>query len=119
MGWISNEKVAGSARDVPGVFYFSTHRSITLEEVRMNSSLIGKIDKAKRYAQEPERVTFQEFRVAFRGENDGHTVVLHDQRWHCSCGFFAERGLCSHTMALEKILGGMLPKEALSGAVTT
>ncbi len=80
----------------------------------MQSSLIGKIEKAQRYAQEKERVTFTELAVKFRGENDDYTISYKDGRWHCSCGFFAGRGLCSHTMALEKILGDMLPAEALT-----
>jgi len=80
----------------------------------MQSSLIGKIEKAKRYAQETERVTFAEFSAKFRGENDDYNISYKDGKWHCSCHFFASWGLCSHTMALEKILGNMLPKEALT-----
>ncbi len=78
----------------------------------MQSSLIGKIEKAKRYAEETERVTFTEFSIKFRGDNDSHTTGYKDGKWHCSCRFFSSWGLCSHTMALEKILGNMLPKEA-------
>ena len=80
----------------------------------MQSSLIGKIEKAKCYARETERVTFSEFSTKFRGENDDYTTSYQDGKWHCSCRFFASWGLCSHTMALEKILGKMLPKEALT-----
>ena len=78
----------------------------------MQSSLIGKIEKAKRYAQETERVTFSELSVKFRGENNDYMTSYKDGEWHCSCGFFSSWGLCSHTMALEKILGNMLPPEA-------
>ena len=78
----------------------------------MQSSLIGKIEKAKRYAQEKERVTFTEFSVKFHGENDDYDVSLKDGNWHCSCQFFSNWGMCSHTMALEKILDRMLPEEA-------
>jgi len=78
----------------------------------MQSSLIGKIEKAKRYAQETERVTFSEFSVRFQGEHDNYTTSYKDNKWHCSCHFFSNWGLCSHTMALERILGNMLPKEA-------
>ncbi len=80
----------------------------------MQSSLIGKIEKAKLYAQEKERVTFTEFSVKFRGENDDYVIGYQDGKWHCSCHFFSKWGLCSHTMALEKILGNMLPEEALT-----
>ncbi len=80
----------------------------------MQSSLIGKIEKAKRYARETERVTFSEFLVEFRGEHDNYITSYKDGRWRCSCHFFSSWGLCSHTMALERILDNMLPKEALA-----
>ena len=80
----------------------------------MQSSLTGKIEKAKRYAQELDRITFTELSVQFRGENDSHTTGYKDGKWHCSCHFFASWGLCSHTMALERILANMLPQEVLS-----
>ncbi len=83
----------------------------------MNSSLIGKIEKAKRYAQEPERVTFLQFQAQFNGENDAHTVTYEDQHLHCTCDFFEERLMCSHTMAFERLLGVMLPQEAQSGVM--
>ena len=80
----------------------------------MQSSLIGKIEKAKRYANETDRITFTELSVKFRGTNDIHTTRYQDGKWHCTCDFFSHWGLCSHTMALERILGEMLPQEALS-----
>lgn len=75
----------------------------------MQSSLIGKIEKAKRYAEEPERVTISTFSAEFRGENDSHTVTLTEGKWHCSCHFFAEWGECVHIMTLQRLLGRMLP----------
>ena len=79
----------------------------------MDSSLIGKIDKAKRYAQERDRIVFSQFRVSFRGEHDIYSLSYDDGQWHCSCDFFSHRGLCSHTMTLERILGEMLPQASL------
>jgi len=55
----------------------------------MQSSLIGKIEKAKRYAQEPDRVTFNELAVKFRGENSEYQTGYKDGKWHCTCSFFA------------------------------
>jgi len=80
--------------------------------MHMQSSLIGKIEKANRYAQETDRVTFTELDVKFRGDNDNYNTGYKDGKWHCSCHFFSNWGLCSHTMALQKILGNMLPAEA-------
>jgi len=75
----------------------------------MDSGMIGKIEKAKRYAQERNRIHFSEFTVTFDGENNPHTVHFANSEWKCDCDFFRTRGRCSHTMALEMILEGMIP----------
>jgi hypothetical protein len=78
----------------------------------MHSSLIGKIEKARRYAQERDRVCFTSFNTTFRGEHDSYEVGFDGAKWHCTCNFFGAWGLCSHTMALERILGDMLTPAA-------
>ncbi|MFN8636710.1 MAG: hypothetical protein U0893_22910 [Chloroflexota bacterium] len=78
----------------------------------MQSSLIGKIQKANLYAREPDRVTFGEFSATFRGDNDSHSVAFHDNHWSCDCGFFGGNDICTHVMAIQKLLGTMLPGEA-------
>lgn len=80
----------------------------------MRSSFIGKIEKASIYAQQPERVTFSSFSVNFHGENDIHKLAYQDGKWHCSCHFFSQWGICSHIMALQQMLPKMLPQEALA-----
>jgi hypothetical protein len=75
----------------------------------MQSSLIGKIEKARRYAGEHDRISFSSFTVRFRGEHDHYRVSFDQGRWQCTCSFFSEREVCSHTMALERVLAGMLP----------
>ena len=80
----------------------------------MNSGLIGKIEKAKRYAQERGRIRVRGLRADFDGENDQHEVSLDGEQWRCSCDFFAGWGACAHTMALERVLEGMLPAAAAS-----
>ncbi len=79
----------------------------------MNSSLIGKIEKARRYAMERHRIKFRSLSVDFAGENDTHRVELDGDAWRCTCDFFHGWGQCAHTMALERILDGMVPEQAL------
>ena len=74
--------------------------------------MIGKIEKAKRYAQQRDRIHFEAFTVTFEGENNPHTVHFNDGDWQCDCDFFQSRGRCSHTMALEMILDKMIPETA-------
>jgi len=71
--------------------------------------MIGKIQKAKRYAEQLDRIRFNEFKVTIQGDNSTHLVSYSEGQWSCDCGFFAKRGICSHTMALERVLGVTLP----------
>ena len=77
----------------------------------MNSGLIGKIEKAKRYAQDPGRVSLLKFTVLFRGDHSDHTLTYDSGTWHCECAFFSSHRTCSHTMAVDHQLGGMIPAE--------
>jgi hypothetical protein len=76
----------------------------------MNSSMIGKIEKAHRYANEPERVRFQALESTISGDNDVYHVKLTSQGWECSCHTFQSHLLetCSHVMAMQLMLGRML-----------
>ena len=76
----------------------------------MDYGMISKIEKAKRYAEQRDRIRFVSFEVTFDGDNSPHTVQYAGQRWQCDCSFFRSRGVCSHTMALERILAGMFPQ---------
>ncbi len=74
----------------------------------MDSSIIGKIEKAKRYAEEKDRVNITSFAATFKGNHDQYNVRFEDGVWRCECHFFATREVCSHTMALQRILNEML-----------
>lgn len=77
----------------------------------MHSDMIGKIDKAKRYAQEPERITIRTLELAFRGGNN-HAITLKTGVWECDCQFFHRWRTCSHVMAVQRMLAPMLEHEA-------
>ena len=74
----------------------------------MHSSMIGKVEKAMRYAHEPDRVTFEQIRARFTGDNGTHTVSLDADSWRCDCHLFETAGGCVHTLAVQKILYPML-----------
>jgi hypothetical protein len=80
----------------------------------MDSGMIGKIEKAIQYAEEPERITFERFEVTFEGTHKPHNITYDRGHWHCDCNFFQARGVCSHTMTLERVLiGSVQPAEAV------
>lgn len=74
----------------------------------MNSSIIGKVDKAKKYAGERERVCINNFQATFHGNHNTYDVSFESGNWQCQCLFFSTRGVCSHTMALQRILDDVL-----------
>jgi hypothetical protein len=78
----------------------------------MHSDLIGKIEKARRYAEEPERIKFEHLSATFHGGNSEHTVALQEGHWHCDCSFFTNWGTCAHVMAMQKLLNPMLNEDA-------
>ncbi|MDA0264573.1 MAG: hypothetical protein O3A93_10550 [Chloroflexi bacterium] len=74
----------------------------------MDSSIIGKIEKARQYAEEKDRVNITSFTAKFQGNHNQYDVRLEEGAWRCDCHFFATRDVCSHTMALQRILDEML-----------
>ncbi|MBT3337008.1 MAG: hypothetical protein HN855_17035 [Anaerolineae bacterium] len=75
----------------------------------MDSGMIGKIQKAKRYAQERERFHLESLEISVEGTNNTHRVSLADGELTCTCDFYNSREYCSHTMAIEEIMKGMEP----------
>ena len=51
----------------------------------MDYGMIGKIEKAKRYAEQRDRIKFESLKVTFEGENNPHTVSLENGVWQCDC----------------------------------
>ncbi len=80
----------------------------------MRSDLISRVEKANVYAGEKDRINIRNLSVDFRGTHSTHLASYTDGKWNCSCQFFAKWETCSHTMAMQKILGDMLPEEARS-----
>ena len=75
----------------------------------MDYGMISKIEKAKIYSEERDRITFKSLKVEIAGDNNApHIVEYNEGIWQCDCDFFASRGVCSHSMAIERILRDMV-----------
>ena len=77
----------------------------------MDYGLIGKLEKAKRYAEERHRFKFNRLDVTFHGDNNEHQVSFDEGAFSCDCEFFLTHRRCGHTMAIEIVLKDMLPVE--------
>lgn len=82
----------------------------------MDQRMIGKIEKAGRYAAERDRVSIHQIAVTLAGDNNLHEVAFDNGTWKCDCECFMLRHVCSHSMALERLLDHMLPAQALQPA---
>jgi hypothetical protein len=78
----------------------------------MDYGLIGKREKAKRYAEDRQRFRFNQFDLTFHGDNNDHRVSYGDGTFKCDCEFFLTHQRCSHTMALEIMFPDMLAQPA-------
>ena len=76
----------------------------------MQSSVIGKIEKARRYAQEKDRIGITSLAATFRGDHGDYSVDFTSGVWACTCAFFLHHGLCSHSMTLQRVMEPMLPE---------
>ena len=76
----------------------------------MQSSLYSKIEKARIYAEQPERFELTALRCVVQGDSAPHTAELGPDGWRCDCRFFLDYGTCAHTMALERLLDQLLPE---------
>ncbi|MEW6402772.1 MAG: hypothetical protein AB1649_13300 [Chloroflexota bacterium] len=74
----------------------------------MDYGMIGKREKAKRYAEDPKRFRFNKFDLTFHGDNNDHSVQFDNGVFSCDCEFFLTHKRCSHTMALEILLKDMI-----------
>ncbi len=83
----------------------------------MNSNMISKVQKARDYAEEKGRVSLESFTASFRGNHSIYKVSYDSGAWQCDCSSFQLRSICSHTMAMERILDGMLSEQVGSEAL--
>ena len=79
----------------------------------MDSGIIGKVGKAKRYSNKTERVNITNLQADFQREHGTYQVSYNEGDWDCQCLFFSSRGVCSHTMALQRILSKVIDNQGV------
>lgn len=81
----------------------------------MDTGLVSRIIKARQYAQEKDRIEFISFEVMFKGEHNTYRVSYQNEGiWRCTCEEAVRMGVCSHIMALERVLGdAVVPAQGL------
>ncbi|MBZ0295597.1 MAG: hypothetical protein K8L99_23775, partial [Anaerolineae bacterium] len=77
-------------------------------------NVVSHVEKAVRYADEKDRIEFLKFDATFQGNNSDHHVTYDNGVWDCDSVSFKVRGVSSHTIAMERLLKGMLPHEKVA-----
>lgn len=72
-----------------------------MEDIELQS----KRRKAKEYADQPERFNMVSIKLKMNSTHGIRLISYDHGKWECSCDFFQKRGVCSHTMSAQEILG--------------
>lgn len=68
-----------------------------------------KREKAKNYAQQPERFKVEKMKLKMDSLNGEREITFENGKWHCTCEFYkkaqanASLDTCSHIMAVKEI----------------
>jgi len=74
------------------------------EKLEYIEALIKKINKAKRYANEPNRFVIKRDKALIKTDHGLRELNYTKKDWHCNCDFFKDNNICSHKIALEEFL---------------
>lgn len=66
--------------------------------------LIKKIKKAQKYIGEPNRFTRKDSTVEMQSEHDVRNLVFRAGKWECSCDFYKQYKICSHSIATSELM---------------
>lgn len=69
---------------------------------------VSDIEKANEYANEPDRIRFVSFEATFKGGHNEYSITYNEGKWDCDNPYFRSRGVCSNTIAMERLLKGMV-----------
>jgi hypothetical protein len=82
-------------------------------------NVVSDVEKAKRYSEETDRIRFLALGASLEGSNSIHEFNYQNAVWNCNCDFFKSRGVCCHTMAMQRILTGMIPAVSAPASVAS
>lgn len=71
-------------------------------------NIVSDVKKAKRYSAELERMRFLQFEATVQGDNKDHTVTYDHGKWNSTSSYFHTHGIGAFTMALERVLSGLV-----------
>ena len=78
----------------------------------MQSTVLAKAEKARRYAEEPDRLKVTRLEATFEAGGGSHELVYGADGWSCDCEFFGQQAVCQHTEAASRLLDAHLPDGA-------
>ncbi|MEI8143435.1 MAG: nucleoside-triphosphatase [Candidatus Berkelbacteria bacterium] len=74
------------------------------EQFKFVLSLLGKIEKAKRYISDRGRFSVRKDNATVTGDHAIRNLKSINGQWLCDCDYFKQYAICSHTIALDEYL---------------
>ena len=93
-----------------------SRRSFQALDAAMNATgqnVVSDVEKATQYSTDRERIEFVSFDASFKGDHNTYHVSYNDGQWDSDNPYFRTHGVCSHSMAMERILKGMVKPVSL------
>ncbi|HEX5827678.1 MAG TPA: hypothetical protein VFY23_09170 [Candidatus Limnocylindrales bacterium] len=78
----------------------------------MQSTVLAKAEKARRYAGEPDRLRISRLEATFEAGGGDHVLTYGPDGWSCDCEFFGQQRVCQHAEAASRMLAKHLPEDA-------
>jgi hypothetical protein len=79
---------------------------------RMQSTIVTKAEKARRYALELDRLRIGALEATFEAGGGTHVLRLGEAGWSCDCEFFVANRVCPHVEAASRMLDAHLVESA-------
>jgi hypothetical protein len=73
--------------------------------------MISRYQKAREYAEEPQRIHIRSLTAEFEGKHHTHGLSYAQGHWHCDCDEYVRHHTCSHSMAAERVLHDVAPEQ--------
>ncbi len=90
-----------SRKDVKIFFLTEENRD---QMYQMIQTFYKKVCKSFQYSSDQDRFKFEEVSVKLNSEHGNRFVTYKNEIWNCTCDYFLEQNVCSHVMAVGRIL---------------
>lgn len=101
---IYNDEFTEKIKNRDDVILVEINEENRLIKEKFIQEMIKKIQKAKNYLNEQERININENRATIITNKRKRNLIKEKDGWVCDCEFFIQNKICSHSIALNEFL---------------